>query len=985
MIICFKASTPQPAGLLAPPNEGSNQVPFRGQSLPRAFPVSPKATSPAPDINFDRFGQYGKTPERPKFRKQRSITDLLCTTEDGQPPPLPPPKEPKWGQNSQKQDDRPLYNPFAKDNERKSMERPTNLSSSFTNGNGRDAVDFVKQSSVQQNVPIKIQSPTSNGRNQLPPKHPTMIKPMGVNYVQVAMQEAPRSPSGAPTLQLPSPSISYTSTPTPPPLPTPEPPKENMMQMKKMQPLPPPPPSQVMDALPNLPLPPKQVPNLIQDHSSQYNAPVMSPPNELYSPNMPPPRPPKSSAPSISIPSMSTNGSSIPLLSTTTPHEAPPKANTFKPPPPPPPPPPMIDDDMHFSIKAPAKKTGVVSKAQANLEKEKQEKIEEERRRAEEAERKRIEELRRLEELKRIEEQKRLEEQRRIEEQRRLEEQRRIEELRRQEEEKRRLEEEQRRQEEQRRLEEQIRLEEEMRLQEQLKMEEQKRLEEEKRLAEEKRIREEMQILENERMLREQQKFLDEQRMEQERKKLAMQSANNQNATEADDDASQWILLQQKQEELKKLLEREQELKLLREQELSKLQMEPPLASFDPEDPEKAFREWLRQQEVENESINKQDNNILFSTPQNSKDCAPSTVEKLPPTPPSILKSSQRKQDGTGVVQVEGYEVKPILVQRGTVSPKTPGSPKQKRVTIMAVKEPVKDDKELELQAALNMQKEIELKRQAEELERQRLEQEELQRRLELKRQKQEMEYRKLQERERQRELEYIKQMEEEERQEKEKQFQFEKEQDLKRKREFQEQQEREAKIKEEQLAEQRRQELQVQQERDAKIREQQLREQRLRENQTKLQNQQIERNVPIHYPHQNNVTASSLPPPRQIPQEELRGNVNQYTGSQPLFQEMQKHFPPPRMATNPVSPPPNMMSSNLPHQGNIPTLFNEPALTIDPFSRSSGASSNNIIPDDAFRNRGRPTKEPQVLSPTGSRERTIPIKIESQKYSDVS
>ena len=95
----MKASTPQPAGTLAPPNEGSNGAPFRGQSLPRAFPVSPKATSPNPEVNFDRFGQYAKTPERPKFRKQRSITDLLCTTEDAQPP-LPPPKEAKWGQKS---------------------------------------------------------------------------------------------------------------------------------------------------------------------------------------------------------------------------------------------------------------------------------------------------------------------------------------------------------------------------------------------------------------------------------------------------------------------------------------------------------------------------------------------------------------------------------------------------------------------------------------------------------------------------------------------------------------------------------------------------------------------------------------------------------------------------------------------------------------------------------------------------------------------
>merc|ERR1712062_694642 len=168
--------------------------------------------------------------------------------------------------------------------------------------------------------------------------------------------------------------------------------------------------------------------------------------------------------------------------------------------------------------------------------------------------------------------------------------------------------------------------------------------------------------------------------MEQERKKLAMQSSSNQNTTEADDDASQWLLLQQKQEELKKLLEREQELKLLREKELAKLQTQQPDASFDPEDPEKSFREWLRQQEFENESMNNPQSNIPIMVSQYGKDSPSKPAEKLPPTPPSILKA------------------------------KTPGSPKTKRVTIVAVKEPspqplqpVKDDKWLEHQAALNM------------------------------------------------------------------------------------------------------------------------------------------------------------------------------------------------------------------------------------------------------------------------------------------
>ena len=165
--------------------------------------------------------------------------------------------------------------------------------------------------------------------------------------------------------------------------------------------------------------------------------------------------------------------------------------------------------------------------------------------------------------------------------------------------------------------------------------------------------------------------------------------------------------------------------------------------------------------------------------------------------------------------------------------------------------------------------------------------------------------------------------------------------------REIQEQQERETKLKEQKMAEQRKIELQAQQERDAKIREEQLREQRLRENQTKLQNQQVERNVPINYPNQNNV------------------------GS----------FSPPNMASNPVFPSQNIVSSNLPHQVPISNIMNQPPLTIDPFARIS----NNNIPDDAFHNRGRPRQGPQVLSPPASRERTIPIKIETQKYSDVS
>merc|ERR1719415_454008 len=96
----------------------------------------------------------------------------------------------------------------------------------------------------------------------------------------------------------------------------------------------------------------------------------------------------------------------------------------------------------------------------------------------------------------------------------------------------------------------------------------------------------------------------------------------------------------------------------------------------------------------------------------------------------------------------------------------------------------------------------------------------------------------------------------------------------MKRMREIQEQQEREAKLKEQKMAEQRKIELLAQQERDAKIREEQLREQRLRENQTKLQNQQGERNVPIQYPHQNNIGSFSPPNP-VFPSQNIASSIN--------------------------------------------------------------------------------------------------------------
>ena len=49
--------------------------------------------------------------------------------------------------------------------------------------------------------------------------------------------------------------------------------------------------------------------------------------------------------------------------------------------------------------------------------------------------------------------------------------------------------------------------------------------------------------------------------------------------------------------------------------------------------------------------------------------------------------------------------------------------------------------------------------------------------------------------------------------------------------------------------------------------------------------------------------------------------------------------------------------------------------------------NSNTPLPDDAFYGRGRSKVEAQRVSPpsNGGRERTIPIKIETQKYSDVS
>ena len=323
-------------------------------------------------------------------------------------------------------------------------------------------------------------------------------------------------------------------------------------------------------------------------------------------------------------------------------------------------------------------------------------------------------------------------------------------------------------------------------------------------------------------------------------------------------------------------------------------------------------------------------------------------------TPSSNLDKMENVEDNQKLVQVGTTKLDSALAK--TRSSKE-GSPRQKRVTIMAVKEPPSsNDKWLEEQEALHRQKELELRQKQEELERKRREQEEMQKQLDLQRQQQELEYKRLQEIEKQRQTEFLKQKEELERQEREKQQLFDKEQEMKR-----------------QL------ELKAQQERDTKIREEQLREQRLRENQAKLQIQQNERNVPIQYTGQTNLISSSpLPPPRPITPDEVRNSMNQYRNQQPVFQAP---VPPKSMAPNPVFPSPSLGNNIVPDLSPFPNS----SLTIDPFARNSTMSANTKIPDDAFRNRGRQTIDPPLLSPTGGRERTIPIKIETHKYTDVS
>ena len=259
------------------------------------------------------------------------------------------------------------------------------------NSDSIDKVDFSKRGQLQQNNQSRIQGPALNGAQQLPPKHPTLVKPMGSNYSQVALPQGPIPPTDMSTRHLPpasSSDMSYTSTPTPPPMPTPEPQKEDVMIMQRKNPLPPPPPppppppssSQVAQMSSSLPQPPKQVP-AFHDSPNVSIPPAIRPAqaNPLLL-HQPPPRPPKSNTftdqrlPAISNEinnSSSIGGPSLP--------QVPPKASTFKPPPPPPPPPPPMDDDMHYNIKRPASRLGVVGKAQAVLEQDKQKKVVEEK------------------------------------------------------------------------------------------------------------------------------------------------------------------------------------------------------------------------------------------------------------------------------------------------------------------------------------------------------------------------------------------------------------------------------------------------------------------------------------------------------------------------------------------------------------------------------------------------------------------------------
>ena len=88
-------------------------------------------------------------------------------------------------------------------------------------------------------------------------------------------------------------------------------------------------------------------------------------------------------------------------------------------------------------------------------------------------------------------------------------------------------------------------------------------------------------------------------------------------------------------------------------------------------------------------------------------------------------------------------------------------------------------------------------------------------------------------------------------------------------------------------------------------------------------------------------------------------------------------------MAGKPVFPSPMLSDSQFNAPEIVPPPLSNTLLTIDPFARSSAIGAN--IPDDAFHNRGRPKAEPLIASPPIGRERTIPIKVETQKYSDVS
>merc|ERR1712203_943321 len=139
---------------------------------------------------------------------------------------------------------------------------------------------------------------------------------------------------------------------------------------------------------------------------------------------------------------------------------------------------------------------------------------------------------------------------------------------------------------------------------------------------------------------------------------------------------------------------------------------------------------------------------------------------------------------------MENFEDKQNLVQIGTTKldttrARTPGSPRQKRVTIVAVQEPPSSDRWLE-------------------------EQEEMQKQLDLQRQQQEMEYKRLQDMEQQRQIELQKKQAEIENQRREEELRIERAKEETRRVELQAQQEMEARLREEKRIKEEEQQRQI-------------------------------------------------------------------------------------------------------------------------------------------------------------------------------